>query len=323
VEVTLRPLTADDVPAWHRLLAAAEATDRTGEHYSEDDLREELADPALDPAKDPVGAFGADGSLLGYHLVRPRGVDATRFKVHCEGTVHPDHRGQGLGTTLVEAMVSRARELRVARGHPVPLELATSGPVGNAAQAELLTAAGMPATRWSFVMRCRLDAVPPAPSFPDGYLVRCYDADLAEPMLDAHNQAFLDHPGFLPWTAQMWEHHVIGSRSFRPALTFVVVPADDPGTVAAYLQTSEYDAHQQVTGRREAYVAKVGCRREHRGQGLAGGLLRHALHAYCEAGYDEASLDVDSENPTGALGLYERAGFTVETRLADYTGLFD
>jgi ribosomal protein S18 acetylase RimI-like enzyme len=120
----------------------------------------------------------------------------------------------------------------------------------------------------------------------------------------------------------MWEQHVTGSRSFRPELTFLLVPVDAPDTVAAYVQTSEYDAHQQVTGRREAYVAKVGCRRGHRGRGLASGLLRHSLRAYREAGYDEASLDVDSENPTGALGLYERAGFTVETKLADYVGTF-
>ena len=33
---------------------------------------------------------------------------------------------------------------------------------------------------------------------------------------------------------------------------------------------------------------------------------------------DEASLDVDSENPTGALGVYQRAGFAVESRWTNY-----
>ncbi|MGH3588038.1 MAG: GNAT family N-acetyltransferase, partial [Pseudonocardia sp.] len=74
----------------------------------------------------------------------------------------------------------------------------------------------------------------------------------------------------------------------------------------------------EATGKREAYVGKVGTRREYRGRGLASYLLRHALVAYKEAGYDESSLDVDSENPTGALGIYERAGFVVESRWTDY-----
>lgn len=32
------------------------------------------------------------------------------------------------------------------------------------------------------------------------------------------------------------------------------------------------------------------------------------------AGFDEGSLDVDSDNPKGALGVYHRAGFEVESR---------
>jgi mycothiol synthase len=47
-------------------------------------------------------------------------------------------------------------------------------------------------------------------------------------------------------------------------------------------------------------------------------MLRHALVRYREAGFDESSLDVDSENPTGALGIYERAGFEVESRWTNY-----
>ena len=42
--------------------------------------------------------------------------------------------------------------------------------------------------------------------------------------------------------------------------------------------------------------------------------LRRAL-ARVERG---ASLDVDSENPTGALGLYERAGFRTDRRWTNY-----
>ena len=86
----------------------------------------------------------------------------------------------------------------------------------------------------------------------------------------------------------------------------------------AYLQTAEFDADLAATGRREAYVGLVGTLRGHRGKGLATGLLGHALHAYREAGYDGAALAVDSANPTGALGVYRRVGFAVESRWTNY-----
>jgi mycothiol synthase len=89
------------------------------------------------------------------------------------------------------------------------------------------------------------------------------------------------------------------------------------------VQSNEYDAYFEATGRREAYVAKVGTRREYRRRGIATTLLQHCLAACQEAGYDEASLMVDSENPTGALTVYERAGFRVESRWTDYAKRVD
>jgi ribosomal protein S18 acetylase RimI-like enzyme len=86
--------------------------------------------------------------------------------------------------------------------------------------------------------------------------------------------------------------------------------------------THEFEAYLEATGRREAYVAKVGVLPGHRGRGLAGALLGHTLRACAGAGYDEAALDVDSENPTGALGVYRRCGFVVESRRTSY-GLTD
>ena len=116
----------------------------------------------------------------------------------------------------------------------------------------------------------------------------------------------------------MWKHWVTESRNFRPQHSFVVVDKEIPAQIAAYVQTNEFDAYFEMTGKREAYVAKLGTRREYRGRGLASTLLQHCMKAYEEAGYAEAALDVDSENPTGALGIYERAGFTVESRRTDY-----
>ncbi|MBA3233414.1 MAG: GNAT family N-acetyltransferase, partial [Propionibacteriales bacterium] len=44
----------------------------------------------------------------------------------------------------------------------------------------------------------------------------------------------------------------------------------------------------------------------------------HALQSYRDDGFHETSLDVDTGDPTGAYGLYERAGYEVEKRTATF-----
>jgi mycothiol synthase len=318
----LRALTTDDIAAWCRLLAGIERADRTGEHYDETDLAEELANPDIDPERDVVGAF-LGRELVGFFTSYPR-VGEGSVKVHLDGGVAPSHRGRSVGGLLARAMRTRVDEVHdeVARRQgAVPRTLVTiSGVSDNAAQADLLAQVGLRPERWSFLMRATLGPdLPPAGELPTGLELQAYEDGLDGAMLAAHNAAFVDHPNFAPWTDTMWRQWVSGSHTFRPDVSFVVLDTSRPGHVAAYLQTSEYDAHRQATGQREAYVGKVGTRREYRGRGLAGMLLRRALLAYRDAGYDTASLDVDSENPTGALGLYRRAGFEVVRRWTDYT----
>ena len=48
-----------------------------------------------------------------------------------------------------------------------------------------------------------------------------------------------------------------------------------------------------------------------------------ALARLRDAGMTDAMLGVDSENPTGALGLYERLGFAVYQRSIAYQREFD
>ena len=317
MDITYRALCAADIPSWNELLAAVEAVEHTGEHYNEADLVEEMANPDVDPATDMAGAF-ADGRMVGYWSVYARSGAEDYHKVHLEGAVHPDWRGRGIGTVLTEAMMRRAEAAHAERYPALPCLHELSGMADNREQRELVAGVGLVPERWSFTMRAQLDAVADPPPLPAGFELRRYDDTFAAAMFEAHNEVFRDHPNFTPWTPPMWEQWVTGSRSFRPQDSYLVLDTTRAGRIAAYVQTSEYDAYLEATGRREAYVGKVGTRREYRGRGLATSLLAHCLSAYRAGGYDEAGLDVDSQNPTGALGVYERAGFLVESRHTDY-----
>jgi mycothiol synthase len=317
VDISLRPLDRDDIPAWARLLADTEKVDNTGEHFSVADLEEEMDNPDVEVGKDFVGAFDGE-DLVGYFSVMARGEAEGVFKVHVQGSVLPDRRGEGIGSVLATAMVDRGRAAALERRPDLPCRLTATGMSTNAEQEHLLTSHGMRGERWNFVMRTRVDDLPPAQPLPDGYEFRRYDDAMGLAVLEAHNLAFGGHhPNFTPWTETMWKQWVTGSHTFRPDTSRVVVPTGSD-EIVAYLTTHEFEAYFEATGRREAYVGKVGTLPEHRGRGIAAALLGHCLHAYAEAGYDEASLDVDSENPTGALGVYQRAGFAVESRWTNY-----
>ena len=66
----------------------------------------------------------------------------------------------------------------------------------------------------------------------------------------------------------------------------------------------------------EAWVNTVGTRRAWRGKGVAAWLMTDALQkiAAADDGFERAILGVDEENPTGALRLYRRLGFTEAVR---------
>ncbi len=302
VVIILRPLARSDIPAWADLLAAIEKVDRTGELYAAADLAEEMANPEVEVGKDFVGAFDAGGQMVGYYSILPHGAADGHYKVHMQGSVLPARRAQGIGTLLATGMVERAAQARNERHPDLPARLVAAGLSSDMAQADLLASIGMRGERWTFLMRAPLDAIPPARQLPSGYRLRGYDGSMADALRQAHNAAFLAHPDFTPWSEVMWKQSVTESRSFRPNLCFVV-SAEGSDEIVAYVQTAEFDADLAATGRREAYIGKVGTLRGHRAKGLATALLGHALHAYREARYDEASLAVDSENPTGALGL--------------------
>jgi ribosomal protein S18 acetylase RimI-like enzyme len=232
------------------------------------------------------------------------------------GSVLPGRLSEGIGTALLGALLTRVDELHAQQRPDLEALVAAGGLASGEERRALLADAGFAEDRWSFGMRTTLDAVPEPSRLPEGYTVAVCDDELAARMRQAHNAAFTGHlPGFTPWTERRWEQHVTGSRSFRRDVSFVALQGEE---IVGYVQSAEWESYFDATGRREAYVGKVGVVPEHRGRGIAGALLGRALQAYRDAGYDEAALDVDSQNPTGALGIYERAGFEVETRWVSF-----
>lgn len=66
------------------------------------------------------------------------------------------------------------------------------------------------------------------------------------------------------------------------------------------------------------YVAELAVLAPHRGRGVATALLASTFAAYYRAGRTWAGLTVDTENTTGALGLYTAIGMTPTEQVYEY-----
>jgi ribosomal protein S18 acetylase RimI-like enzyme len=303
-ELTWRPLRATDVAAWHALLVAVESADETGEHYDTDDLAEELANPTLDLARNTMAAFaGPDMVAYAVILLRP---PADVDRIIPDGAVHPRLRGRGLGARLLDWQVRRATEAHAERQPELPGELHVQIHEANQAKRDLYAAHGFTVARWFFEMTCDLGSGTDAGSVPDGLTLVPFAPEYGARVLAAHRDAFRDHWSTSPPDEAMWQQQYIGSRAFRPALSFLVL---DDAEVVGYAMGYESDADTEAKGFRAAWIGQLGTRRQWRGRGVASALLRQFLATAGDQGCKQAVLTVDGASPTGAVGLYQRHGF--------------
>ena len=81
--------------------------------------------------------------------------------------------------------------------------------------------------------------------------------------------------------------------------------------VVGQVRTYANDGDREMFGRRRAWTEYISTARAWRKQGIATALICASLRQLADLGYEEAALGVDTENPSGALGLYESLGYVV------------
>jgi mycothiol synthase len=135
-----------------------------------------------------------------------------------------------------------------------------------------------------------------------------YTAGRDEAVRQADREAFAGHWGATPPDEERWRRYT-GAQTFRPDVSWLVLDGDE---VVAYLLTFFWEADAAATGVREAFVGALGVRPAWRRRSLGALLLATALESYRAAGYERSVLTVDTANATGALRLYERAGYAVK-----------
>lgn len=309
IGLTWRALTPADVSTWFALCQVVDDHDNAIERVAEYELVERFKGTWRDPARDSVAGFDADGNVRAYAWADFRAVSEGTHAPTLFGAVHPEYRRRGIGRALVAWSEGRARQQLAAADVELPARIRLYLDEHHTEARRLAEAAGFTPKRWFVVMRRDLATPLPAGELPDGVRIEPYSAERDEDVRVTHNESFaLDHWGSSPIDPEAWAINVVGGEKFRPDWSFVAVQ-EPAGRIVGYLMSGAYDQDWGPQGYTEGWTDLVAVRREARGQGLAGALLTAAMRAYAAGGMQYAGLDVDTDNPTGALGVYTRLGY--------------
>lgn len=299
-----RPITWDDVDSVHAVLRASDAVDHPNYLTTREEVEDDLGYSFIDLERDTLLAIGHDGAVLavGSILEPPRQI--TLVREFLNGTVHPGHRGRGIGRELIAWQRARAEQKLAALDKRLPGWLVGYADRRAPDRERLLTAAGLEAVRWFHTMERDLgEPIPEVVPTEDVRIVP-YAAELADAVHAARDEAFLDHWGSQPLSDEQWTSLIGGT--FAPEVSFVALAGDDvAGVVLSDVNEDDWAA-QGFSG---PYISTVAVTRAHRGRRIAPALLRAVLAESARRGWQKAVLDVDADNPTGARGLYTGMGF--------------
>ncbi|MER6441936.1 GNAT family N-acetyltransferase [Streptomyces sp. NPDC001185] len=286
-----RSATSVDVHAVHALVAACEHALHGCASTGSDRIAADLTLPGLELRSDTMLVHDSKGELVGWGWVKGR-----RATVH----VHPDHRGRGLGSSLLTWSEARAGQLGGDR-------LAQTVSDNDDTAVALLRSSGYSWLVTEWLLETSMAIEPEVPEPPEGITVR--------PFRPGYEQAayVLTEDAFDEWQQRRkpyaeWARHTVARASFEAVASPVAFAGDEMVGVVLSLD---------VPGTGEGYVERVAVRRDFRNRGIARMLLREAFRTFYRQGKGTCTLSTHSD--TGALSLYERIGMTVRCSSTVYS----
>ena len=207
--------------------------------------------------------------------------------------MHPDARGQGIGTALAAWALGQATAVAATMGQPSVRYSTTAWAGDVAAPPECWLQPDWWEVRHFLRMVTALPSSAPAV---DGVVLDAYVPGSDEDVLwSAYCAAFAEHWGQErpDATSFWWDVRDSPASSYDPSLwTVTRADGDITGFVIARVR--------ERNGQQEGYVEAIGVRPASRSQRIGQALLGRALRQFEDRGLTAASLDVDADNVTDA-----------------------
>jgi len=270
----------------------------------------------FDPTRQLVFASAIDGNGV------PVDVGVSRvswYTARDEARVYPqtsfllpEWRKLGVWPALVREGDRRVRAM--AAGHPSLRERYFQG---WATESQVDWIAALKAKKYEAVRHFRnmvrpLESVPEAEgaTLPPSLEVRPAEAEHMRAIWEAQKEVNRE---LFEYVAEQWTEERypdwLADASHTPHLWQVAWDGDQ--LAGMVLPRIDEEMNRGRT-RKRGYTEHVFVRRPWRKRGLAKALLSRSLRVLKQQGMDEAELGVDSENDSGAYGIYERMGYVTE-----------
>lgn len=302
-------LAADniDLVAIAQLINICRTADGLESRTSTLKLHEKFAAPSFDLARDLKLWWNTTHELVAVAgLWRLTPQDPKEQVVgRLEFEIHPQARDQGLEHDVM--LWGEQRLHAIGQNLALPIVLHSGCRDSVVARRSLLTQAGFVPERYFFRLERSLSTPIPSPPIPTGWCLRAVDTQKdAGAWVEMFNHAFVDHWNYHPITVENFHYHRRLS-TYSADLDLVI---ETPKGQLASFSASIIDVERNARlGCREGHVCILGTRRGYRRLGLARSLLLASLQQLRAAGMQTATIGVDAQNPLGALGFYESAGF--------------
>lgn len=306
-----RSYLPEDLPAVLELMHASDLADAIKRLPSLDELKMEYEDPWCNPHADsrllvtPEGELAAMVRSLTNHQPQPAEEALAFLDIY----VHPRWRTPALADDVLAWAEQRTRERLAVR--PTPHLLRAGFRDTSTHFLDALARCGFAPVRYFYRMSRDLTQPIPAAPLPAGLELRPYRPEDNATLRATFNATFGDHWGHIDITEDDWNLFYLKNPNIHWELSLLAWAGE---TLAAHSFNYVFAEDNARRGVKAAQIGQLGTRREFRKQGLASALLCESMRRFRAAGYDTATLGVDAENPTGALGLYEALGFVVNQR---------
>ena len=240
------------------------------------------------------------------------------------GYSDPQYRRQGIGTAMLGYFEEHLRQIadrHLAVG-VIKEDTARYFEVFCAdtelAKAHLFNKAGYTPVRFSYSMMRPLSEPVEITPMPEGLEIRKVQPDEYRQLWEADQEAFQDHWGYIEGTERDYQRWLKDPLN-DPDLWRVAWDGDQvAGMVLNFLNEQENKEYNRLRG----WTENISVRKPWRRRGLARALLTRSLEMFKDMGMDHAALGVDTQNPNGALNLYESVGFRVEKSYTVYWKAF-
>lgn len=341
----LRHATSTDLPALAELLTKIFTHDQIPIVQTAEELEEDFATESSRLDHD-VMVVELNSKIIGlaYTVFLPSEIKEERCYIF--GGVSPESRQLGVGAALMSWAADHGEKLLQSTGRTLPKFLRTEVSQLNDSAARLFARFAMKPVRYDEDLIFDLAELAPAPapsSRPSPtpaptpstqlapYSIVPWSASRNAEARTVKNLAFQDHWGSTPTSEEHWQQLVGGTTArlehsfFAVAVATPVAPAmpATPATPAlptsatsnpadkiiGLLLTHRYASDDELLGKKIAWVDKLCTLAEYRNQSVAKNLIAAALAKYKSLGLTHAALTVDTQNPTGAYGLYSAIGF--------------